>query len=87
MERFAGSSEVRRFLAQQDDAIGRQNAASGGGVPAQRTGGEPARVSEQDVHRARLAVARGSQDAEDCKLLLDMLGLTPGDQGIAPVRE
>jgi hypothetical protein len=76
---MSGSLEVRKFLWQQDDTLARHGAA----VPAQRTG-EPSRITDDQVHRARLAVARGAEDAEDCRLLLDMLGLTPGDDGLAP---
>jgi hypothetical protein len=74
---MSGSLEVRQFLWTQDDGLSRQAV---GGVPAQRSG-EPSRISDQQVHRARLAVARGALDAEDCRLLLDMLGLSPGEDG------
>ncbi|GAA2692578.1 MULTISPECIES: hypothetical protein [Actinosynnema] len=80
---MSGSLEVRQFLWNQDEIGSRPG---GGGVPAQRTG-EPSRVSDEQVHRARLSVARGATSAEDCKLLLDMLGLSPGeDGGIPPVQ-
>lgn len=79
---MSGSLEVRQFLWTQDDGISRQGAS----VPAQRTG-EPSRISDEQVHRARLAVARGAMSAEDCRLLLDMLGLSPGeDGGASPVQ-
>lgn len=75
-----GSLDVRKLLSQQEDGL------SGGSssVPAQRSG-EPARISDEQVHRARVAVARSSRDAEDCKQLLDMLGLVPDDDGEPPV--
>ncbi|MBB5954651.1 hypothetical protein FHS29_001221 [Saccharothrix tamanrassetensis] len=76
---MSGSIEVRQFLWNQDDIMSRP----GGGVPVQRTG-EPSRISDEQVHRARLSVARGATSAEDCRLLLDMLGLTPGEDGGAP---
>jgi hypothetical protein len=76
---MSGSLEVRKFLWSQDSALGRQ----GPSVPAQRTG-EPSRISNDQIHRARLAVARGALGAEDCRLLLDMLGLSPGDDGGGP---
>lgn len=76
-----GASEAHRFLAQHDDSFGRQRSASGTGVPTQRQGGESGRNSEEDIHRARLAVARGARDAQDCRMLLEMLGLVPGEQG------
>ena len=75
-----GSLDVRKFLWQQDDGQLRGSTA----VPGQRAG-EPSRVSEEQVHRARVAVARGAQSAEDCKLLLEMLGLVPDDDGDPPV--
>jgi hypothetical protein len=75
-----GSLDVRKFLWQQDEGLARPATA----VPAPRNG-EPARISSDQVHRARVAVARGAADAEDCKLLLDMLGLAPDDDGEPPV--
>lgn len=75
-----GSLDVRKFLWQQEDGQMRGSTS----VPGQRTG-EPSRVSEEQVHRARVAVARGAHNAEDCKLLLDMLGLAPDEDGEPPV--
>ncbi|MBB5806406.1 hypothetical protein F4560_006174 [Saccharothrix ecbatanensis] len=77
---MSGSLEMRQFLWNQDDTMSRPG---GGGVPTQRTG-EPSRISDEQVHRARLSVARGATSAEDCRLLLDMLGLSPGEDGGAP---
>lgn len=54
-------------------------------VPMPR-GTDPHRVTEEQVDRARLAVARSAADAEDCRMLLDMLGLIDGDDGLPPVR-
>lgn len=54
-------------------------------VPSQR-GQDPYRVTPEQVDRARLSVARSASDAEDCRRLLDMLGLIAGDDGIPPVR-
>jgi hypothetical protein len=81
---MSGPVEVRQFLLQQD-SMDPGVPFSSAGVPAQRTG-EAARVSEEQVHRARLAVARGSTSAEDCRELLDMLGLIPAEDGVPPVR-
>lgn len=83
---MSGSAEIRRFLLQQDDSMGRQAGAGNGGVPTQR-GSEPPRISDDQVHRAQLAVARSAQDADDCKLLLEMLGLTPGENGHPAVND
>ncbi len=77
---MSGSLEVRNFLMQQDTMSG----AGYAGVPAQRTG-DSSRVTDDQIQKARLAVARGALNAEDCRLLLDMLGLAPGDDGIPPV--
>lgn len=80
---MSGSLEVRNFLMQQDTMTG-SSAGLNGGVPAQRSG-ETSRVTDEQIRKARLAVARGALDAEDCRLLLDMLGLVPGDDGMPPV--
>ncbi|GAA3430780.1 hypothetical protein [Kutzneria kofuensis] len=78
---MSGSLEVRKFLWQHDDSMPRGS----GNVPAQRSD-EPSKISAEQVHRARLAVARGALDVDDCRQLLDMLGLAPGDDGVPPVR-
>lgn len=70
-----GSLDVRKFLALQDRASPRSSAA----VPTQRNGDSGGLSSEQ-LHRARLAVARGARDREDCRKLLAMLGLAD-DEG------
>jgi hypothetical protein len=79
---MSGSLEVRNFLMQQDTIGGGGTGYSG--VPAQRTG-DTSRVTDEQIQKARLAVARGALDVEDCRLLLDMLGLVPGDDGMPPV--
>jgi hypothetical protein len=81
---MSGSLEVRSFLLQQD-SLGSSGPFSTG-VPAQRSG-ESARVSDDQVHRARLAVARGATDVADCRELLEMLGLVEGDDGLPAVRK
>jgi hypothetical protein len=80
---MSGPVEVRHFLLQQESLD--PGATFTGGVPAPRNG-ETARVSEEQVRRARLAVARGSLGVEDCRELLEMLGLVPGEDGVPPVR-
>jgi hypothetical protein len=75
---MSSSLEVRQFLMQQD--------LGGATVPSQRNGDAASgRVNEDQVRRARLAVASIAEDAEDCKQLLDMLGLVADDDGIPPV--
>jgi len=81
---MSGSVEVRQFLLRQD---GGGQLSGVGGLPGQRSGHADApRVSDDQVRRARIAVASGAQDAEDCAQLLDMLGLTPDDGGNTPVQ-
>ena len=80
---MSGSLEVRKFLWQHDDSLPRGGTPSN--VPVQRSD-EPSKVSSDQVHRARLAVARGALDVDDCRQLLDMLGLAPSEDGVPPVR-
>jgi hypothetical protein len=82
---MSGPVEVRDFLLQHESRDTALNFGNGG-VPAQRSGGESSRVSDEQVHRARLAVAQNSRSVEDCRELLDMLGLVPGEDGVPPVR-
>jgi hypothetical protein len=82
---MSGPVEVRDFLLQHDS---RDNTAlnfGNGGVPAPRSG-ETSRVSDEQVRRAQLAVAASAHSVEDCRELLDMLGLVPSDDGVPPVR-
>jgi hypothetical protein len=81
---MSGPVEVRDFLLQHESKDTALNFGAGG-VPTQRTG-ETSRVSDDQVQRARLAVARNAHGVEDCRELLDMLGLAPGEDGIPPVR-
>ncbi|ASU80359.1 hypothetical protein CDG81_21150 [Actinopolyspora erythraea] len=71
-----GSLDVRKFLALQDRASPRSSAA----VPAPRNGDSGGLTAEQ-LHSARLAVARGARDREDCMRLLAMLGLADEEGG------
>jgi hypothetical protein len=80
---MSGPVEVRHFLLQQESID--PGSSFTGGVPAQRSG-ETSRVSEEQVRRAQLAVARGALGIDDCRELLEMLGLVPGEDGVPPVR-
>ncbi|MDV6012542.1 hypothetical protein [Haloechinothrix sp. LS1_15] len=81
---MSGSLEVRQFLMHYDEA---RSMGSGTGVPSQRTSGaDGLRVSDDQVRRARRAVASGASDAEDCAQLLEMLGLIEGEDGVPPVQ-
>ena len=62
-----GIGSVRRDVG--DDRIGP------GDIPSQRTAADAYRVSDDQLHRARMVVARNSDDQEDLRQLLDMLGL------------
>jgi hypothetical protein len=46
-----------------------------GSIPAPRSAADAFRVSDDQVQRARLVVAKNSEDSEDLRDLLDMLGL------------
>jgi len=82
---MSGSVEVRQFLLRHEGADG--GAPFAGGLPAQRSGGaDTQRVSDDQVRRARLAVANGALGVEDCVQLLEMLGLNLDEDGSAPVQ-
>ena len=79
-----GAPEVQQFLLQ---GAGEGLRGGYGGVPTQRSGSaEMPRVSDDQVRRARLAVATGAWDADDCAQLLDMLGLVSTGEGRPPVQ-
>ena len=44
-------------------------------IPSQRNAADAYRVSEDQVHRARMVVARNAEHSDDCRELLEMLGL------------
>jgi hypothetical protein len=46
-----------------------------GAIPQQRSAADAYRVSDDQLRRARLVVARNSDDPDDLRQLLDMLGL------------
>lgn len=53
----------------------------------QRSGAaDTQRVSDDQVRRARLAVANGALGVDDCVQLLEMLGLNLDEDGQAPVQ-
>lgn len=79
---MSGSLEVRKFLLQQEGVVPRRSS----GMPAQRSG-EEATLSASQLRRARSAVAGRARDADDCRLLLEMLGLLPDEEDPGPSRE
>lgn len=76
------SSTTTRGLGQRDETAHRSTTSA---VPMQR-GVDPHRVTAEQVDRARLAVARSAGGPDDCRQLLDMLGLIDGPDGEPPVR-
>jgi hypothetical protein len=64
--------------------IGEGRLTSSGSIPNQRTAADAYRVSEEQLHRARLVVARNSADSEDLRQLLDMLGLISANPDLPP---
>ncbi|MHA6619684.1 hypothetical protein [Pseudonocardia sp. DLS-67] len=57
---------------------------SNGSIPNQRTAADAYRVSDDQLHRARMVVARNSADSEDLRQLLDMLGLISANPDLPP---
>lgn len=55
--------------------IGGERVPAPGAIPQQRTAADAYRVSDDQLHRARMVVARNSDDPDDLRRLLDMLGL------------
>ena len=51
-----------------------RNGGPNGSIPG-RDRGDAFRVSDDQMQRARLVVAKNSEDSEDLRELLDMLGL------------
>lgn len=58
--------------------VGDERLATGGDIPTQRTAADAYRVSDDQLNRARMVVARNAGDPEDLRQLLDMLGLISG---------
>ncbi|GAA5155166.1 hypothetical protein GCM10023321_28050 [Pseudonocardia eucalypti] len=83
---MSGSGSVPAQTAKSaDQRFGRDVPAAA--IPTQRNAADAYRVTEDQVHRARIVVARNAEDSEDCRRLLDMLGLIASspDQ-LPPVR-
>ena len=55
--------------------IGEDRAGPHGSIPGPRTAADAYRVSDDQIHRARLVVARNCDDPDDLRRLHDMLGL------------
>ena len=55
-----------------------------GSIPAQRTASDAYRVSDDQLNAARMVVARNSDDPDDLRELLDMLGLISSSPDLPP---
>ena len=55
-----------------------------GSIPNPRTAADAYRVSDDQLHRARMVVARNSADSDDLRQLLDMLGLISASPELPP---
>ncbi|SHL19122.1 hypothetical protein SAMN05443637_120103 [Pseudonocardia thermophila] len=75
---MGGIGSIRREIGEE------RVTGSGGGIPAQRTAADAYRVTDEQLDRARLVVARNSSDAEDLRRLLDMLGLISTNPDLPP---
>ena len=64
--------------------LGGDRLTSSGSIPNQRTAADAYRVSEEQLQRARMVVARNSSDSEDLRQLLDMLGLISANPDLPP---
>ena len=66
--------------------LGEDRGPAPGAIPHQRSAADAYRVSDDQLHRARLVVAKNSDDPEDLRQLLDMLGLISAQSGPAAAR-
>lgn len=57
---------------------------SSGSIPSQRTASDAYRVSDDQLHNARMVVAKNSSGSEDLRELLDMLGLISSTPDLPP---
>ena len=63
---------------------GTVGAVASGSIPAQRTASDAYRVSDDQLDRARMVVAKNSADTDDLRELLDMLGLISSAPDLPP---
>ncbi|MBL8927924.1 MAG: hypothetical protein JNM77_17110 [Pseudonocardia sp.] len=64
--------------------VGGERAGPSGSIPGPRTAADAYRVSDDQIHRARLVVARNCDGPDDLRRLLDMLGLIAAHPDQAP---
>ncbi|WP_300007407.1 hypothetical protein [Pseudonocardia sp.] len=64
--------------------LGEDREAAPGSIPTPRTASDAYRVSDDQLNRARMVVARNSGDTDDLRELLDMLGLISSSPDLPP---
>lgn len=64
--------------------LGDERVLGSGSIPNQRNAADAYRVSEDQLNRARMVVARNSADSDDLRQLLDMLGLISANPDLPP---
>ena len=64
--------------------VGDDRSMPPGAIPSQRTAADAYRVTEDQLHRARMVVARNCSDSDDLRQLLDMLGLISATPDLPP---
>lgn len=64
--------------------IGEERTVPPGAIPGPRSASDAYRVSDDQLHRARMVVARNSADSDDLRQLLDMLGLISANSDQPP---
>jgi hypothetical protein len=64
--------------------VGEERPVAPGAIPTQRTAADAYRVSEDQLNRARMVVARNCDDSDDLRQLLDMLGLISANPDLPP---
>jgi hypothetical protein len=64
--------------------VGDERSVTPGAIPAQRSAADAYRVSEDQLQRARMVVARNCDDSDDLRQLLDMLGLISVNPDLPP---
>ena len=69
------SGEASMSIGSARREVGEERAGPNGSIPGPRTAADAYRVSDDQIHRARLVVARNCADPDDLRRLLDMLGL------------
>lgn len=82
---MSGIDSVRGSSANglSNGVAGGEDRASGA-IPGPRSAADAYRVSDDEVHRARLVVAKNSKGSDDLRLLLDMLGLVSANPDLPP---